>query len=121
MTGISVSDGTLHLEVEGCDRLWALRSDLTISIAHVVRAYANPEIAEGWWKGLRVGGTNVPGVVAAGTFYQHGNWIFWDVHNPAQTIVIELHDERYAKLIVEVADPAAAVSLIENSLAEYRP
>jgi hypothetical protein len=34
-------------------------------------------------------GTNIPGVLTAGTFYQDGKRVFWDVHNPDNTVVIE--------------------------------
>jgi hypothetical protein len=61
-------------------------------------------------------GTSIPGVITAGTFYHHGNRVFWDVHHPQNTIVIELHDERYSELIVEVADPAAAVERVKAAL-----
>ena len=52
----------------------------------------------------------------AGTFYQDGKRVFWDVHNPDNTVVIELRDERYNELIVEVADPNAAVELVKSAL-----
>ena len=61
-------------------------------------------------------GTNIPGVLTAGTFYQDGKRVFWDVHNPENTVVIELRDERYNELIVEVADPTAAVKLVKAAL-----
>lgn len=67
---------------------------------------------------MRMGGTNVPGVITAGTFYQHGQRVFWDIHRPEHTIVIELHDERYNELIVEVGDPEVAVELIRNATGE---
>jgi hypothetical protein len=61
-------------------------------------------------------GTNIPGVLTAGTFYQDGKRVFWDVHNPDNTVVIGLRDERYNELIVEVADPQAAVELVKTAL-----
>ena len=61
-------------------------------------------------------GTNIPGVLTAGTFYQDGKRIFWDVHRPEKAIVIDLHDERFSQLIVEVADPQDAVKLIQTAL-----
>jgi hypothetical protein len=61
-------------------------------------------------------GTNVPRVIRAGTFYQEGKRVFWDVHHPERTIVIDLHDERYNALVVEVDDPETAVKLIQNAL-----
>ncbi len=116
MTIISVSEGNLIVEVEGWDKLWSLRSRLAIPIHHVVRVYADPKIAEPWWKGLRVAGTYLPGVIAAGTFYHHGNWVFWDVHKPENAVVIDLRDERYEKLIVEVGDPAETVARLKTTL-----
>lgn len=35
---------------------------------------------------------------------------------PEKTIVIDMHDERYIELAVEVNDPDAAVRLIQNAL-----
>jgi hypothetical protein len=61
-------------------------------------------------------GTSIPGVITAGTFYQDGKRVFWDVHNPENTVVIELEDDRYDELIIEVADPKAAVELVEAAL-----
>ena len=121
MTIVSVLDRNLVFEVEGWDKLWSLRSRLVIPIHDVIRVYADPKIAESWWKGVRVGGTYVPGVITAGTFYHHGGWVFWDVHNPENVIVVELRDERYAKLIVEVPDPAETVARLQAELPAAGP
>lgn len=40
--------------------------------------------------GLRLVGTQVPGLITAGTFYQSGGIVFYDVHDPGQTIVLEI-------------------------------
>ena len=65
MTIVSVSEGNLIVEVEGWDKLWSLHSRLVIPIQHVTGICADAKIAEGWWHGLRVGGTNLPGVITA--------------------------------------------------------
>lgn len=96
--------------------MWALKSSLEIPLQHVAGIRSDPAIAHGWWHGLRLPGTNIPGVITAGTFYQHGKRVFWDVHHPDQTVVIELKDERYDELIVEVPDPRFAIQLVEGSL-----
>ncbi len=93
-----------------------LKSTLEIPLHHVAGVRADPKIARGWWHGLGLPGTNIPGVITAGTFYQHGQRIFWDVHHPENTVVIELRDERYNELIVEVRTPAMAVQLISAVL-----
>jgi hypothetical protein len=113
---LSIADGKLTLHVRGADQLWALKSTLEISLAHITGVRADPEIARGWWHGIRMPGTSVPGVITAGTFYQDGKRVFWDVHHPENTIVIDPHDEHFNQLIVEVNDPEAAINLIQGAL-----
>lgn len=116
MVDLSVAEGKLTLHVRGADKLWAFRSSLEIPLVHIAGVRTDPAPARGWYHGIRMPGTNVPGVITAGTFYQDGKRVFWDVHHPEKTIVIDLHDEHFNELIVEVADPEAAVKLIQNSL-----
>jgi hypothetical protein len=116
MVDLSISDGNLILHVRGFDQLWALKSSLEIRLVHITDIRADPAIARGWWHGLKMPGTSVPGVITAGTFYRDGKRVFWDVHNPENTVVIELKDERYNELIVEVADVDAAVKLVKAVL-----
>jgi len=116
LVDLSIAEGKLTLHVRGADKLWAFRSTLEIPLVHIASVRADPEAARGWYHGIRMPGTNVPGVITAGTFYQEGKRVFWDVHQPEKTIVIELHDERYNHLVVEVADPEEAVKLIQNAL-----
>lgn len=113
MVDLSVVGDTLVLRVEGVDKLWALRSSLEIPLRHIAGVRADASVARGWWHGLKMLGTNVPGVITAGFFYQDGRRVFWDVHNPENTIVIELKNDRYDELIVEVADPNAALQMIK--------
>jgi hypothetical protein len=116
LVDLSIAEGKLMLHVRGADKLWAFKSSLEIPLVHIAGVRADPEVARGWYHGIRMPGTNVPGVITAGTFYQDGKRVFWDVHDPDKTIVIDLHDERYNQLVVEVDDSDAAVKLIQNAL-----
>ena len=116
MVDLSIAEGKLTLHVRGADKLWAFKSSLEIPLVHIAGVRADPKAARGWYHGIRMPGTNVPGVITAGTFYQDGKRVFWDVHNPDNTVVIELKDERYNELIVEVADPKAAGELVKAAL-----
>ncbi|MGH7620760.1 MAG: hypothetical protein ACREMU_00305, partial [Gemmatimonadaceae bacterium] len=82
MVDISVAGDKAVFEVEGIDKLWSLRSRLEIPRAHIRSVRADPSVARGWWHGFRLLGTNVAGLLTAGTFHQDGNNVFWDVHNP---------------------------------------
>lgn len=114
MVDLSVAEGKLVITVEGADKFFALKSTLKIPLEHVAGIRADPEVARGWFHGLRMPGTNIPGVITAGTFYLHERRVFWDVHHAEKTVVIELRDERYNELILEVADPQAAVEMVRG-------
>jgi hypothetical protein len=115
---VELTENALIVHVRGMDRLWALKSRLEIPLAHVVGAEVYPQVAQGWRKGIRAPGTHVPGVITAGTFYQEGERVFWDVHDPEKTVVINLKDERYARLVIEVDDPPATAAAIQGALGE---
>ncbi len=112
MADIEITPTSLVVHIRGADQFFALASRLEVPLEHVSSVDASPPEAQGVWHGLRLAGTNLPGLVTAGRFLQHGEWAFWDVHDPDRAIAIRLHDERYAKLIVGVDDPAATVAAI---------
>ncbi len=117
MVRVSIEADRVRFEVEGWDKLWALRSSLEIPLAHIRSVRIDPEPARGWWHGLRLPGTQIPGILTAGTFYQSGGAVFYDVHDPARTSVLELDHEHYPRLVIEVHDPAATVDTIRSALA----
>ena len=116
MVTIEIVDGTLVLEVHGLDKLWSLRSTLRIPITHVKKAESAAGLERGWFDGLKLGGTFIPGVLTAGTFYNRDGFVFWDVHDNARAIRIALEDETYHELIVEVESPETAVITINNAI-----
>jgi len=114
---ISVVGSKAVFEVQGWDKLWSLRSRLEIPLAHISGVAWDPAPAMGWFEGLKLAGTDLPNLFRAGTFYQEGGLVFWDVLHPERTIAVELEHERYHKLVVEVEDPAGAVSTLSRALA----
>lgn len=117
MARITVEGQDLVVGIEGTDKLWTFRSHLTVPLAHVARIRHDPdEVRATEWTGVKAGGARIPGHLAAGTFHQAGEWVFWDVHDPDSTVIVELHDERYGRLVVEVDDPGAVVAEVTASL-----
>jgi len=113
MTHIELSDGKLRLEIRGWDRIWALKGSLEFSLEHVAGVRQDSNLP--WGGGLRMGGTALPGVIKAGRYYRNGQWEFWVMHRRSKMIVIDLRDEFYAALYLEMEDPAAAVQQIEQA------
>jgi hypothetical protein len=121
MVEVSVEGDRVVFEIEGLDKLWSLRSRLEIPLAHVTGVEANAAQVGRWWHGLKLWGSDVPGLFAAGTFVYHGELVFWDMREPARTIIVSLDHERYKKLIVEVADPAAVTMQLRRLIAPRTP
>ncbi len=117
MVNVVVQGDRVRFEVEGWDQLWALKSQLEIPLAHIRGVRADPEPARGWWHGVRLPGTQIPGLLTAGSFYQHGGFVFYDVHDPERTVVIELDHEHYQQLVIEVAAPADVVETLRSAIA----
>ncbi|HTQ24277.1 MAG TPA: hypothetical protein VMI09_06240 [Candidatus Binataceae bacterium] len=119
MVELSVGDGMLKVEILGWHKVFALKSRFLIPLAHVGGVRRDPEDAGRWWKGWRLFGTAFPGVVWAGWFYKDGRHTFWDVSKPENAIAIDLINEGYSQLIVEVADPDEAASLIRGATGNF--
>ena len=121
MTRVEIQGDRLIAHIQGVDKVLALKSELTIPLAHVKGASVSPpDVRRRWGSLLRahVPGTDLPYVVMAGTFvFLDGEHAFWDVHDPDRTVVIELDHERFANLVLEVADPQATAAAINAALA----
>jgi hypothetical protein len=95
---------------------------LEFPLDHIAGAHADPYIAQvlarNWVNRRNFISTYVPGLPKKEMIYEDGDCIFWGVEHPDKTIIVYLEDEPHAKMIVEVKDPAAALSLIEDAIAQ---
>jgi len=114
---VEISGDTLALHVTGEDRVLALKSSLSVPLAHVAAIDQDVTEASVIYHGLRLPGTGIPGVVTAGSFLRDGQWTFWDVHDPAKSVIVRLRDEHYTRLVVGVDDPSATVERVREAIA----
>ena len=116
MAEVEIAGDVLTVHVTGIDKVLALKSTLTVPLAHVAAVDQDVKEAGVVFHGLKLPGTGIP-VVTAGSFLSHGQWTFWDVHDPAKAVIIRLQDEHYSRLVVGVDDPAATVERVRAALA----
>jgi len=76
MADIEITPDHLIVHIRGADKFLALKSQLEVPLQHIAGVEAAPPEAHGIYHGLRVG-SNLPGVVTAGRFLEHGEWAFW--------------------------------------------
>ncbi len=116
MINPTITDDTLLLEVEGIDKLWSLKGHLKIPLIHITGVRIDKDIAHEQLNGIKMGGARIPNVIKAGTFWENGKTVYWDVHKPEEAVVIELSDEKYTELVIEVADPEKFVDDLKAKL-----
>jgi hypothetical protein len=116
MVDITIEGDRAVFTVEGMHKLWSFRSRIDIPLIHITGVDADRDQVGVWWHGFKLIGTDVPGMFAAGTFYYHGELVFWDVHDPARTVIVSLEHERYKKLIIEVSDVEGTVARLRAAL-----
>jgi hypothetical protein len=113
MVNITKTDTETIFELKGLHKFWAFKSEIRIPNGHIITAYQDADQIQNWYA-LKVIGTNMPYVLNAGTFYHHGELIFMDVAHKENAIIIDLQDENYKQLIIEVSDPEAALHLLNR-------
>lgn len=112
MVDVRTEGSSVVFDVGGLHKFWALKSRIEVRRRQVVGARHDPTVVRGCWKGWRIPGTHVPGLIIAGTFYLHGERIFWDVRDASRAVVVELDGHAYDRLVIEVEDPAAVVAML---------
>lgn len=110
MVKVTKSSNEYTFEVNGWHKLWAFKSSIVIPAEHIVRAYKDENYSMSFWN-LRVPGTYLPGVITAGTYIGKEGIIFCDYTNKKNLLTVELKDEHYSKLVVEVENIEATLRL----------
>lgn len=113
MVTITKSGDHFNFEIQGLHKIWALKSEIRIPVEHIVSAYQD-EAQIKKFNFAKIIGTNVPYGLHAGTFYQNGGVIFMDVSDRKNAIIVDLEDEKYKQMIIEVEDPQAAIALLNE-------
>jgi len=114
MNTVSISDSALIVEPQGLDKFWSFTRRLEVPLAHVRGASFDPG-ANNQPKGIRAPGLALPGKWA-GTFHREGERAFWNVSTPGETIVIELSDEHYTRLVLTVDNPQDVVDAVNAAI-----
>ena len=113
MVNITKEGEDIIFEIEGWHKLWSLKSRLRIPASHISKVYKDEEQSVFIW-GLRLPGTQIPGVISAGTFIVKDGIIFCDITDAKKAIIVELHDEHYKKLIIDVHDVEKSIALLKT-------
>jgi hypothetical protein len=107
MATVRIENDTLHVELAGWDKLWAVHGSFAIPLSNVTAA--STEKPPGFWETIKLVGTAslaLP-VKMAGTFLYHGEAVFFDYQREDNVLVIDLLPgaSAYKHLFVHVDEP----------------
>lgn len=104
------------------ERMMALSSDIRVPMAQVTGAREDSGFGGpgGMGLGWRIPGTHIPFVVAAGTFIRSGERQFVFTRRKLQTVVIELAQNEWSRLVIGVPDASTEASRINAAVARLR-
>ena len=126
MARVVIEGGNVVVRLTRLEPVLALRRVIRVPLAHVTdvvvrppEALASPRVLGFTYRR----GTSVPGLARAGSYFRPGEgWSFLLVFNPHRTIGIELTDEHYQRLVVQVDNetPEAAAERISMARRAHR-
>ncbi len=119
MATVTIEGDELVIGQSLIESVLSLRSELRFPLACVTGITADPTIGSEP-KGVRAPGTQVPGLLTAGTFHRDGNRAFWNIRRGTHAVVITLEGAQFDQLVIDVGDPYAVVTAV-NSARSWRP
>lgn len=112
MVEIKEKENSILFNVKGFDKIWALKNYLEISKEKIIETKLVEKLP--FIKGLRMPGTEIPWVIAAGTYKTNEGWDFWDSRLKNKTIKISLRNHFYNNLFIDVENPEIEIQKLNN-------
>jgi hypothetical protein len=112
---LAVEDGHLVVRLGRRDAAFAFRRSISIPLTDISQVTTAPRnaVRRG---GVRLPGTEIPGVIRAGSFGRKPSREFWDVRRGETVLVIDtISRDPYARLVLEVDDPAGTATWLRSA------
>lgn len=113
---VVITDKDLIVKPKGITKIWSLRRKLRSPLAHVKGATVDRDIMYEF-KGIKKLGTDayMRGYFA-GTFIKNGDRIYYNASRGAEVVVIQLDNEAFDRLVLEVKNPERLVEVVNNHI-----
>lgn len=112
MAELAIKDGNIELNLSTKEKFGALqRSDLSFPVASV-RSVERLQNSRDGIRGMRAPGTGWPGKIALGKWRTFKTVDFIAVYKNDPGYLIELHDQRYDRIVVSSPDVPALEAMV---------
>jgi hypothetical protein len=115
---VDVLADRLTVRFPGSSTLLTFKRPLEMPLAHIRRVDRATHAQEEEWQSFLGLGSWLPSVIGAPRFRHPSGRVFWNVSDPANAIVVQLQQEHYSRLVIDVADPDGTVAAVRAAVAE---
>ena len=120
MPRLELTDHELIVHLNFWEAIVSFQKPLRIPLKHV-RGATDDQGFRGWNLGIRAPGTGIPGLISAGTYVKDGDRQFVFILRKAHPVVIELCNEKWARLILGVEAAKDSADSINAAIRGSRP
>lgn len=112
MNIITITDKSVFVEVTGVDKFFSFKGKFTIP-REVMRnvSVRTDDIKPPW---IKIMGTSIPKLITAGTYYGASGKEFWNIHLDNESIVFDLENYEYSRIVVQVDNAAQIISQLSK-------
>jgi hypothetical protein len=99
----------------GVYKFLSLKNKIVIPRKAIVAVRHNPEEVKKF-NGIRLPGTYIPTIIKSGTFYdfEDGSKVFLNVRKNNNTIILDLKNHTFKRVMIEVADPIKIIQQLSG-------
>ena len=113
---VDIDGNELAVAFTGWDRLWTFHRGARVPLAHVASAHVGDRAVEVRTLRFRIAGGYFPKQMATGLYTMRGGGHqLWAVYRRKDVLVIDLTDEKWKRLVLQVDDPVALAARIESA------
>lgn len=112
MVDIKIDGDNVIVEVMGIHQFWSLKRKIVFAKKNIIRVQLGAKPLRP--APFRAPGTYIPKLIIAGIYYGRKRKEFWDVGFKKDVIEIDLNNEKYTKIVVNVENPAEVMKLLQN-------
>ncbi len=119
MVDVDITGDEVVIRPRGFHTLWTLKREVRIPRTQLKRVEAgvSPEARARLWRSVRLPGTFVPALIAAGSFRAQGRWSFWDVVGTGRNaLTLSTEGHHFAELLVDVEQPGLTLTALRRAI-----
>jgi hypothetical protein len=99
---LEIINNKLQIEFNTAEKILAIHNSMEVPICNIIQATGM--LLEPTWASIKMPGTNLPGIIKAGTYYTNRGKEFWYLTRGSEVLRLELKGESYDRIILGVKD-----------------